>query len=342
MNIHEYLAAHGLSRLEADGFGIEMDEARHSFSIPVRDESGKVLFRKTRHLDNGKGPKYTYEKGTEASLFGIEQPFRKEDRSYYIVEGEIDSLALRAKGIPAVSGTGGSSTWRDEWTRQLDGLARPHDLDPVILYDRDEAGYEGAYRVWSSFREHSVAPRIALIPASGGCKDAAEYLGRGFDPMAIECVEMPQIDVSSGKVRHIVSLRNAVRQCIEMEASCPEFRGLVEVFRRHFAAEMRFLNRRSPNNRRSGVPGVLDISRIRSVPVSDFVEVRNGWAKCVFHDDHEPSMKVNGPSSRLPNTVKCFSCGRFGSVIDVVMAINDCSFGRAVDIIRGRIGGPIV
>lgn len=46
-------------------------------------------------------------------------------------------------------------------------------------------------------------------------------------------------------------------------------------------------------------------------------EINRGFAKCVFHNDHTPSMKVYSN-----NSVYCFSCGASGDNIKVHGAIN--------------------
>lgn len=48
-----------------------------------------------------------------------------------------------------------------------------------------------------------------------------------------------------------------------------------------------------------------------------------GWAKCCFHNDHKPSMKVNDKN------VKCFTCGANEDIFGVVMAMEKCSFKEA-------------
>ena len=59
-------------------------------------------------------------------------------------------------------------------------------------------------------------------------------------------------------------------------------------------------------------------------------------AQCLFHDDSRPSMVYNDDMTQFPNTVKCYSCGAFGSVIDVVMKVENTDFKGAVAILKEK------
>lgn len=54
---------------------------------------------------------------------------------------------------------------------------------------------------------------------------------------------------------------------------------------------------------------------------------RNGKCLCLWHDDKVPSMKVYAGDRGC----YCFACNRGGSVIDMVMQANRCSFWNAVE-----------
>lgn len=71
----------------------------------------------------------------------------------------------------------------------------------------------------------------------------------------------------------------------------------------------------------------VNIARAKAVPITQFVEVnRAGFASCLKHDERTGSMKVYPKDNRF----HCFSCGWDGTVIDVVMQIDGCSFIEAV------------
>ncbi len=63
-----------------------------------------------------------------------------------LTEGPVDAIMLRQHGVPAVSQTGGAGCWKPEWTPYFKDINRVY-----IVYDNDEAGYEGARRTAQAF-----------------------------------------------------------------------------------------------------------------------------------------------------------------------------------------------
>lgn len=53
---------------------------------------------------------------------------------------------------------------------------------------------------------------------------------------------------------------------------------------------------------------------------------REHVVRCPLHDDHDPSLRLE-PDRGLWH---CFPCGEGGDVIDLVVAVRDCSFPKAV------------
>ncbi len=103
-------------------------------------------------------------KGAKVSLYPPD--IIKEGMSYVIVtEGEFKALILNQKGFPAVSGTGGALTWKQEWNGAFSNL------NVITVYDHDETGQGGTATVvnnlkgvakcvktiaWPSFMEFDV------------------------------------------------------------------------------------------------------------------------------------------------------------------------------------------
>lgn len=73
----------------------------------------------------------------------------------------------------------------------------------------------------------------------------------------------------------------------------------------------------------------MDIERAKEIPIDEFVDFRGGVARCVWHNDKNPSMHYYKKNNR----VWCFACNKGGDVIDVVRAINNFSFLDAVNFI---------
>lgn len=74
--------------------------------------------------------------------------------------------------------------------------------------------------------------------------------------------------------------------------------------------------------------GMIDdtmIANAKEYPIEQILGVtRKGNVKCVWHDDTRPSMGIKN------NHATCFSCGRHGDSIDVLMQIENLSFIEAV------------
>jgi len=74
---------------------------------------------------------------------------------------------------------------------------------------------------------------------------------------------------------------------------------------------------------------LVNLEVIKQVPISNFIKFNHNTAKCLWHSERTPSMHYY----KKDNHVKCFGCSKYADVIDVVMAINNCSFKEAVKIL---------
>jgi len=76
----------------------------------------------------------------------------------------------------------------------------------------------------------------------------------------------------------------------------------------------------------------VDIECAKATPIRSLITVRkDGKAKCLWHDDKNPSMHV------YPDHVYCFSCARHGDAIDVTMAQQNISFIEAVKVLTKKV-----
>lgn len=330
--IRNYLMDHGISESDAEFFGLKISE--NKISIPVRGKDGEPMFWKHRHFEGD--IKYTYDKGATVSLFGADQIELFDFKiPIYICEGEMDCMAMRASGRQAVSSTGGAGSWKQEWNQLFEKFECIR-----VLYDRDKAGFEGSYRVWNSFQESGKAISIGVIPEDSG-KDIAEYFvmsERNFrmftvDIKPIQFITLGNSMANKGKSARCTAIRTILKQieAYEKGESKSTIWPMLQILKRNIVEDIRFLSKPKPKPMNGA-----DVQNIKSVPITNFVRFSGGVAQCVFHKDKNPSMHYNGIGTKFPNTVKCYSCGTFGDVIDVVMAINNCKFKEAVDIIRGN------
>lgn len=71
----------------------------------------------------------------------------------------------------------------------------------------------------------------------------------------------------------------------------------------------------------------VDLEKIKQISIKDFIKFdHSGMAKCIWHNDGDPSMKYY----KKTNSVYCFSCNKYGSVIDVYMQLFNVDFKEAI------------
>jgi len=70
-----------------------------------------------------------------------------------------------------------------------------------------------------------------------------------------------------------------------------------------------------------------DLERAKQRPITDYIDFKGGFARCIFHTEKTASMKLYN------NHIYCFSCQRKGDVIDVVMELQGVDLPTAIRII---------
>jgi 5S rRNA maturation endonuclease (ribonuclease M5) len=164
MTAPEYLKQHGISQETIDKFGLTWDA--NYLNIPIFDEEGNESFTKSRNLHHEEDPtqpKYKNSAGSHATLFNFHAV--KDKPNIVLCEGEIDCMRLIQEGIPAVSSTGGSQTFPEEWQTLL------KDKTIWICYDNDPAGKEGTKKLLTAFPQ----AKVINLPV----KDVCEYFATG-------------------------------------------------------------------------------------------------------------------------------------------------------------------
>lgn len=180
----------GLGAFEANG--------RPWLVIPLRDDLGRVVSARFRSIppdsESKEKKQYRVCSGRPLPLFGSHLLAGDHDRPVVIVEGELDAIAAWQYGIRTnvVSGTGGASTFKDEW---LD-LLEPY-RSFVLLYDADEAGDAGAEKVGEKLGRYRVSraklPRNDLADClrSGDSFDVVERALDRSEPMFGVAIRRP-------------------------------------------------------------------------------------------------------------------------------------------------------
>jgi len=326
--IQKYLKEHAISMDKVESLGLKFSE--NTISIPIKSQYGDVLFWKHRHFKGD--AKYTYDKGSSLHLFGMRDI--EQGSLVFIVEGEFDAMSLWCKGIHAVSGTGGSSSWNDGWNEYFKGL------NVCILYDNDEPGAKGAYRVWDSLNQSGINASVMVTPRED--KDIATLLARdgGYSDLTeLDCLKSDILssDMSS-KTKLKKEHERLCRILVDSKSNLKykEAYTTIRVFHEKLLEELKYLKKKKTvyNPGENGEK----LETLKKIPITDFIRFHNGVASCVFHTDSNPSMHYNNERSRYPNTVKCYSCGTFGSVVDVIMAKEGVEIKGAIELLRKHAG----
>jgi DNA primase len=96
------------------------------------------------------------------------------DDEVYLMAGEHDYAVAFSQGLPALTTTGGESTWKPEWTSQLERFKHIW-----VVYDNDEAGWKGANKIMQHIPS---AHRINLgLLSDARVKDFADLVKAGYD-----------------------------------------------------------------------------------------------------------------------------------------------------------------
>lgn len=348
--IKQYLIDHALSDSAIAKYRLQVGPDR--ITIPVFDAHNKFLFNKYRMFT---GPdKYRYDKGSSMALYNANRITPEVD-TIIIVEGEFDCMALQeyydnqdvqdvhkmiSKNIVVVTSTGGAGSWKDEWNTLLEGKR------VTICLDNDNAGRDGSMKLWEKIGSLSTLTEVhAIREFKDMCevlkyeKDHDEYaiidvmLDNRFNSFLIRDAETPR-----EKVKVIDSMLSLIDE-IEQTKRSLNYRSFIMHFRAYLA---NIYNRERPRKKSKLVwtDGEVTLDQLRQIPIDRFIKFRNNLACCIFHNEKHPSMQYNPPGGRnkkLSNTVKCFSCGRFGGVVDVVMQINNVGFAEAVAILKQQL-----
>jgi hypothetical protein len=137
------LGERGLTVETVEQYELGYEHDRHAVTIPIRDEGGALVNLKRRRLDPAARPK----------IVGLARPavvyplgvLADEPEAVVLCEGELDCLLLNQHGIPALTGTAGT-TWKGEWAVYLVGrrVAVMYDAGSYELATRRAAGIVGA------------------------------------------------------------------------------------------------------------------------------------------------------------------------------------------------------
>ncbi len=141
-----------------------------------------------------------------------------------LCEGEFDKLVLEAHGIPAITFTGGASTFKTEWKEYIAELVQAKKLTKItVLYDNDKAGKAGAEKAVQILLEIKGlgVHKIDLPEMSNGHKDVTDFLV--YEKRTIKDLfsysknMLPTIDTNQFKPLSIIELINILGATIKKD-----------------------------------------------------------------------------------------------------------------------------
>lgn len=113
-----------------------------AFVIPIIVD-GKLMNFLCRIGCEGNKRIWSWSSGRPAYPYNVDN---HKSKYVFLTEGPTDVIALHQIGLPAISRTGGLSTWKKEWNKHIIKFNVVY-----ILYDNDEAGVVGSGRVAKKF-----------------------------------------------------------------------------------------------------------------------------------------------------------------------------------------------
>ncbi|MEW6009578.1 MAG: toprim domain-containing protein, partial [Candidatus Omnitrophota bacterium] len=140
----------------------------NAITIPIYDRNGEFLFFKYRKdpEDESDKAKYWYDSGTSTELYGWENI---DEQFVVFCEGELDRLALESKGIPAITGTSGVGTFKEEWVKYLENIPNLY-----VCYDKDDIK-EGMKNTKKFLEKLPLSKYISLAFLGDGKKDITDF-----------------------------------------------------------------------------------------------------------------------------------------------------------------------
>lgn len=152
-----------------------------TYMLALRNQHGHIVNVKRYQPESKRKHKFVGTSGCPAMLFNVnELTQRRKSARVYLCEGEWDAIALtylfkKAKVSGVVLAVPGANTFKKEWADLF--LRR----DVVMLYDNDEAGIQGEYRAYQSFK--SLAKSVEFTHWEAGLPeghDVRDWVTKGL------------------------------------------------------------------------------------------------------------------------------------------------------------------
>lgn len=151
-HLDDLMSRRGLTMDTIKRFRIGYTVDKKRYVIPVYNSLGSCLNMRLYAMGAQEAKMIWYEKGGENTIFNVEA-LRKE-RDIVICEGEMDCMLLCQNGYNAITQLAGALSWKDEWNTWFIGKK------VTIIYDCDDAGHNGAQKVYQAIKDYAVSVKI--------------------------------------------------------------------------------------------------------------------------------------------------------------------------------------
>lgn len=325
-DILEYLKARAISEDVIEMNSIGWDGNR--IVIPVYDRFGNFLFNKYRRSPfSEEGPKYTYDKGSSSALYHINVASRQKG-PIIICEGELDCLVLETKGFRAITSTGGSMSFDEEWKDFFRGE------EIILFYDSDDAGQKGMVHTLVA-----LVQKVKVVTMGQENKDITDFVVSGgnldevmnetYEVFIPELKEVPSdtkaLKKKKSEIRdHIDNLLSQKREMDNKNKDTRFFEYLIDILSIHHEA---IATRLIPHKGRN-MADQNKVQRAISYPMQKLLVFdRQGFASCPLHTEDTPSCHL----MKRSNKAYCFGCSRVIGPIDIIMHNEGLTFKEAVE-----------
>lgn len=181
--IEEYLSKRGLDRPTIRKFKIGFDG--DNIIIPLIDRHNRYVGFTKRRFISSHGPKYVNSKNSDKfqknKYFYNLRSLDKDLNEIRIVEGPFDVMVADRYGAKNVVSTLGTAL-TDEHVNIIESLGKT----PVICFDGDEAGFNGAIRASKKFEAKGIYSKIIFLDNDKDIADIGLELKEGIEDFLLE------------------------------------------------------------------------------------------------------------------------------------------------------------
>ncbi len=252
-------------------------------------------------------------------------------------EGEMDSLLLRSKNIPAITSTAGAGSFKDEWLPMFANIPNIY-----ICFDSDDAGLKGSLQLIKKLIAYGYCGNIYHITLP--VKDVTDYFLSNktvaeFFNLAVPIknikLKAPPLEVPEDKEQIALELDKWSLLIDDVKKETVLYDDLntllidewVNDVKRYLARLRRAANKDKIKN--------YDLNEIKKIPIEEVLNSRGIKIEQTFGNRKRFKIRDEKTASAVlyvdQNTYYDYGDpSKSGTVIDLVMALDKCSVREAI------------